>query len=107
MNVTAVETLERRLKATRDAMAGELDRARNAAREAAKAEARAADYQPIIRDLEAAILELRSLMPAPEPAPTPDPLTVPCPSCQARAGDPCRSPTGETVEPHATRRAPG
>jgi hypothetical protein len=103
MNGTAIETLERRLKVTRDAMAGELDRARNATAAAAKAEERAADYLPVIRDLEQAIDELRGWAPPVEAVPH----DVPCPSCGALPGQPCRSPAGDVLDaPHVTRGAP-
>jgi hypothetical protein len=106
VNVTAVETLERRLKATRDAMAGELERARNSTLQAAAARERANEHAATITALEEAIEELRGWAPAVEQPAAPDPLAASCPSCQARTGDPCRSPAGDTVEPHATRMVP-
>jgi hypothetical protein len=102
MNRTAIETLERRLKVTRDALAGEEDRVRNATAAATAAGERVTELQHIVTDLEAALDELRGWTPPPAAGP----LDVPCPSCGAKAGEPCVSPTGQAVEPHATRGAP-
>jgi hypothetical protein len=102
VNRTAIETLERRLKVTRDALAGEEDRVRNATAAAAAAGERVTELQNIVTDLEAALDELRGWTPPPAAGP----LDVPCPSCGAKAGEPCASPTGQAVEPHATRGAP-
>jgi hypothetical protein len=101
VNRTAIETLERRLKVTRDALAGEEDRARNATAAATAARERALEHAATITDLETALEELRGWTP-----PAPGPLDVPCPSCGAKVGEPCVSPTGQPVEPHATRGAP-
>lgn len=107
MNATAVETLERRLKATQDALAGELDRARNATVQAAAARERANEHAATIAALEEAIEELRGWTPPADPPAPRDPLADPCPTCGARAGDPCRfPPTGAVIEPHTTRGAP-
>jgi hypothetical protein len=101
VNQTAIDTLERRLKVTRAAMEGELERARNAATQAANARDRAAEHGHTITDLETALAELRGWTAAP-PA---NPLDAPCPSCGAGIGDPCRAPNGDPVEPHTTRGA--
>jgi hypothetical protein len=99
VNPTALETLERRLDATRRALAGEQERRRNAASQVQRATEAIREHEAVIRDLQDALDELR-------PAGR-DPLDVPCHSCGAKAGEPCQSPTREPLDAiHATRGAP-